>query len=75
MPLEAKRSRHVAVAIPELCVSSAVAVSPRQERPQPRPGWTQTRRRAQSIDVADALLDERRKLDAANEGHIFPKLA
>jgi hypothetical protein len=28
-----------------------------------------------SIDVADALLDERRKLDAANEGHIFPKLA
>jgi hypothetical protein len=28
-----------------------------------------------SIDVADALLDERRKLDAASGGHIFPKLA
>jgi hypothetical protein len=24
--------------------------------------------------VADALLDERRKLDAANEGHIFQNL-
>jgi hypothetical protein len=28
-----------------------------------------------SIDVADALLDERRRLDAASGGHIFPKLA
>jgi hypothetical protein len=28
-----------------------------------------------SIDVADAQLDERRRLDAASGGHIFPKLA
>jgi hypothetical protein len=28
-----------------------------------------------SIDVADAQLDERRELDAASRGHIFPKLA
>ena len=30
MPLEAKRSRHVAVAIPEVRVSPGIAVSPRQ---------------------------------------------
>jgi len=29
MPLEAKRSRHVAVAIPEVRVSRGIAVSPR----------------------------------------------
>ena len=30
MPLEAKRSRHVAVAIPEVRVGRRIAVSPRQ---------------------------------------------
>ena len=36
MPLEAKRSRHVAVAIPEIRVRRGIAVSPRQESPQPQ---------------------------------------
>jgi hypothetical protein len=35
MPLEAKRFRHVAVAIPQVCVSRGIAVSPRQKSPQP----------------------------------------
>jgi hypothetical protein len=30
MSFEAKRFRHVAVAIPEVCVSSGIVVSPRQ---------------------------------------------
>ena len=34
MALEAKRSRHVAVAIPEVRVSRGIVVSPRQQRPQ-----------------------------------------
>jgi hypothetical protein len=33
MPLEAKRFRHVAVAIPQLRVSRSVVVSPRQQSP------------------------------------------
>jgi hypothetical protein len=36
MSLEAKRSRHVAVAIPEVRISCGIAVSPRQESPQPQ---------------------------------------
>ena len=36
MPLEAKCSRHVAVAIPEVRVSRGIAMSPRQESPQPQ---------------------------------------
>jgi hypothetical protein len=35
MPLETKRFRHVAVAIPEVRVSRVIAVSPRQESPEP----------------------------------------
>jgi hypothetical protein len=37
MPLEAKRSRHVAVAIPEVRVSRVVAVSPRQQSTESQP--------------------------------------
>ena len=36
MPFEAKRSRHTAVAIPEVAVGGFVAVSPSQQRPQPQ---------------------------------------
>ena len=36
MPLEAKRFRHVAVAIPQLRISRGIAVSPRQQSPQPQ---------------------------------------
>jgi hypothetical protein len=36
MALEAKRSRHVAVAIPEVCISRDITVSPRQQSPQPQ---------------------------------------
>ena len=36
MPLEAKRFRHVAVAIPELRIRLGIAVSPRQQSPQPQ---------------------------------------
>ena len=36
MSLEAKRFRHVAVAIPEVRVSGGIAVRPRQESPQPQ---------------------------------------
>jgi hypothetical protein len=36
MSLEAKRFRHVAVAIPEVPVSRGIAASPRQESPQPQ---------------------------------------
>jgi hypothetical protein len=45
MPLEAKRFRHVAVAIPEVCVSRGITVSPRQESPesqQPDVSYQQT---------------------------------
>jgi len=35
MALEAKRSRHVAIAIPEVCISR-IAVCPRQQSPQPQ---------------------------------------
>src|SRR5277367_3034700 len=34
VPLEAERCRHVAVAIPEVCVSRGIAVSPSQQSPQ-----------------------------------------
>jgi hypothetical protein len=36
MPVELKRSRHVAVAIPEVRVSRGITASPRQESPQPQ---------------------------------------
>src|ERR1700756_4266904 len=36
MSFEAKRFRHVAVAVPEVRVSRAIAASPRQESPQPQ---------------------------------------
>jgi hypothetical protein len=36
MPFVAKRSRHVAVAIPEVRVSRGIAVNPRQKSPQPQ---------------------------------------
>ena len=36
MPLEAKGFRHVAVAIPQVRVGPGIAVSPRQESPQPQ---------------------------------------
>ncbi len=36
MPLEAKRFRHVAVAIPEVRISRGIAVSPRQQSLQPQ---------------------------------------
>jgi hypothetical protein len=36
MSFEAKRFRHVAVAIREVCISRGIAVSPRQESPQPQ---------------------------------------
>ena len=36
MSLEAKRFRHVAVAIAEACIGRVIAVSPRQESPQPQ---------------------------------------
>jgi hypothetical protein len=43
MALEAKRSRHVAVAIPEVRVSRGIAVSLRQESPHPQqPDVTQS---------------------------------
>jgi hypothetical protein len=35
MPFEAKRFRHVAVAIPVFAIAGLVAVSPRQESVQP----------------------------------------
>jgi len=34
MSFEAKRSRHVAVAIPEVCISCGIAVNPRQKSTQ-----------------------------------------
>ncbi len=36
MPLEAKRFRHVAVAIPQVLVSPGIAVRPRHQSPQPQ---------------------------------------
>ena len=45
MPLVAKRSRHVPVAIPEVRVSRGIAVSPRQQSPdsqQPNVAYYQT---------------------------------
>ena len=36
MPFEAKRFRHVAVAIPQVHVGRAIAVSARQQSPQPQ---------------------------------------
>ena len=36
VPLEAKRCRHVAVAIPQVRVSRGIAVSPRQQSAQPQ---------------------------------------
>src|SRR5882757_9745159 len=36
MPLEAKRFRHVAVAIPEVRVGRGIPVSPRKASPQPQ---------------------------------------
>ena len=36
MPLEAKRFRHVAVAIPKVCVGRIITTRPRQQRPQPQ---------------------------------------
>ncbi len=36
MPFEAKRFRHRAVAIPEVRVSPGIAVSPRQQSPEPQ---------------------------------------
>ena len=38
MPLEAKRSRHVAVAVPQVRVSRGIVVRPRQKSPQPQLG-------------------------------------
>jgi hypothetical protein len=36
MPLEAKRFRHVAVAIPKVRIRYGIAASPRQQSPQPQ---------------------------------------
>jgi hypothetical protein len=36
MPLEAKRFRHVAVAIPVFAIASIVTVSPREKSPHPQ---------------------------------------
>ena len=38
MPFEAKRFRHVAVAIPEVAIGGFVTTRPGQQRPQPQPG-------------------------------------
>jgi hypothetical protein len=36
MPLELERSRHIAVAIPEVPISGPIALSPCQQSPQPQ---------------------------------------
>ena len=59
MPLEAKRSRHVAVAIPVVAVASLVTVNPRQQSPQPQqPDVAQSEAELDHVAVHTVRLPE-----------------